>query len=104
MTDLKQLSDEDLVNSMAEYYVGAKRELKRRLSERNQWQPIETAPRDGTEILACDKNGIKAIIAFLKEGKTLFGKIFSISMENRALESSYCAVIWTPIPQPPKED
>lgn len=39
-----------------------------RLPSRGDWLPIETAPRDGTEILVRDKDGHRAIVAFAAKG------------------------------------
>ena len=126
MIDLQDLSDDDLLKKfengiyevakrssvtslnypilLAEHVDDCREDLKRRLSERNQWQDIATAPKDKTEILACDEEGTRAIISFFKPGEVLFGKIFSISYTNPRIEGSFSAKYWMPLQDPPKGD
>lgn len=84
------------------------------------WQPIETAPRDGTEILAWRKDCGTIIIrwdsaeSFMtdseidKAGLTddeLFGKDWFCAdfIQGCRLEGSEVPTHWQPLPDPPSE-
>lgn len=74
------------------------------------WQPIETAPKDGTWILLC-----KATDA---DGKPITGESFGLFVQRAAWWEvdgwvDYCAMVrdpnvffnpthWMPLPEPPK--
>lgn len=58
----------------------------------SEWQPIETAPKDGTEILGLDAR-FKAVYWIVKWD----GKCFD-DAENFAPQISH----WMPLPEPPK--
>jgi hypothetical protein len=56
-----------------------------------EWQPIETAPRDGQAILAWDEN-LTYEIAYRQRGKWRYGpKGYSFNPTH-----------WMPLPAPPK--
>lgn len=54
------------------------------------WQPIETAPRDGTHILAVSITGFRTIV-FWDEDRWV-----------RQDESLFIPKLWMPLPEPPK--
>lgn len=58
----------------------------------SKWQPIETAPRDGTEILAYDGTGV--FICYFDEHADCWIIDFSCHM--------VCATHWMPLPEPPE--
>ena len=81
-------------------------EIKRLLEfhDKHQWQPIETAPKDGTEILAYDR--IECKILFWS-GKTERIDIknpawVSWEFDNAELMTSYNPTHWMPLPEGPK--
>ena len=61
-----------------------------------KWQPIETAPKDRTEILAVRDKEIKIVFWYphLKE----WG-----SQEDWADDGTWEPTHWMPLPEPPKE-
>lgn len=68
------------------------------------WQPIETAPKDGTEVFitfwAWDEPGKQRCYAVAGcEG----GPWVDMNDDNRAHEF-YAPTHWMPLPQPPKEE
>ena len=63
-------------------------------NQRSAWQPIETAPRDGTEILAWDGIGMK--FAWRYEDRW----IYDIEMESPYL-TLWHPTHWQPLPSPP---
>ena len=70
------------------------------LNENTQkWQPIETAPRDGTEIVGRDfKNGHRAIVIFDNNEWSC------VSMNGEYLGIGFYPTHWMPLPTPPTEE
>lgn len=63
-----------------------------------QWQPIETAPRDGTRILGYDDSGLSdaggiAIIRWSVEGQLWWDETLDL----------FTPTHWQPLPTPPQE-
>lgn len=63
-----------------------------------QWQPIESAPRDGTTLLGAFKGGKVASIEWLTDKGYVEGWALSGSMQNNMRPTH-----WMPLPEPPKE-
>ncbi len=82
----------------------------------SQWQPIETAPKDGTKILGFDPQGVRgpvcAVIywyshqsqSFEEAGDGLFRKVLHEPVEwwEGASYSPFRATHWMPLPKPPE--
>lgn len=65
------------------------------------WRPIETAPKDGTEILACDDDGIRQVIRWGKNNHVpIYGWIRQIELYGEEVDG-FDAKIWQPLPTPP---
>jgi hypothetical protein len=67
----------------------------------NEWQPIETAPKDGTHILAW--------VPWTRYPKTLFWAIYADEWRCPASERGPCEdgwqpTHWMPAPAPPQEE
>lgn len=58
------------------------------------WQPIETAPKDGTRVLGCDGSCVEVI--FFIKGRGWFNQSAEISLWN-----VFPPTHWMPLPQPP---
>lgn len=57
------------------------------------WQPIETAPRDGTRILLADnRGGLGTVIMIIRADDLLYNPIY---LDN--------PTHWMPLPPPPTE-
>ena len=67
--------------------------LGRTLSQNAQWQPIETAPKDGSIILVFGLNDIN--IAYWQSIDT---QIFTDEFGHELYELTH----WMPLPEPPK--
>jgi hypothetical protein len=67
----------------------------------NQWQPIETAPKDGTEILAYEKYDYRIsngeIIPFERIKIVQWDEVMQWGF-NEEINPSH----WMPLPKPPK--
>jgi hypothetical protein len=66
---------------------------------KKEWQPIETAPKDGTYFLGFDKFktiGVFHYIEWCIEGKKYW------NYEDRE-EWSYILTHWMPLPEPPED-
>jgi hypothetical protein len=68
-----------------------------------QWQSIETAPKDGTQILGFDAEiRVYAIIQWGKHNHIpLYGWLRQIELTDEAVEG-FDATDWMPLPTPPK--
>lgn len=74
-------------------YARLKDEVER-LRKATEWQPIETAPRDGTEIFACvGKYGFEAT--------AFYSGRWNLSNDDDGYAWPYNPTHWMPIPQPP---
>jgi len=77
-----------------------------------EWQPIDTAPRDGTWILGCNNRGQQAVIiwkeyAFDHTGLSKSGWIhpFTHGELSPFFNSAFSnATHWQPLPAPPPQD
>jgi hypothetical protein len=75
----------------------------------SEWQPIETAPKDGTEILAWEDEYIPYVCTYWRGGVTSLGhnlmeswqlvNIFGSIENNRDIEPTH----WMELPKPPKK-
>lgn len=69
----------------------------RALAVPDAWQPIETAPRDGTSILACHwKNGVRALVYFNR-----FKEWESVAINNMPTGVGFYPTHWISLPKPP---
>lgn len=78
----------------------------------NDWQPIQTAPKDGTQILIT--NGIDVCTARYRISNeyndrpffctTANNEYFNIGTYYRGLYQYINATHWMPLPKPPRED
>lgn len=57
-----------------------------------EWQPIETAPKDGTPILVCDKGPYAYVAEWFQHSRTWIGA------DKMYWEPTH----WMPLPEPPK--
>ena len=63
----------------------------------SEWQPIETAPRDGTIILfSCDMRGVS--LCCLAETEIYTGWFNLSKLDNGS------PTHWMPLPEPPEEE
>ena len=71
------------------------RDLRKALAEMpsQQWQPIETAPKDGTEVVVVDIDGDRFIASSI-DGQNWYDGVFPI----------YHPTHWMPLPAPPMSD
>jgi hypothetical protein len=69
------------------------------MSEQNEWQPIETAPKDGTLILVIRK-GYNPATAWFEERTQRFEHCEECSFSNPSHE--WKLTHWMPLPEPPK--
>lgn len=56
------------------------------------WQPIETAPKDGTDILVFSPESGEMFVAYYKRGEWFFAVNNTLS----------CVSHWRDLPEPPK--
>ena len=89
-----QDTEVDLESMTARMDFGMAKPSKPAWNQHKAWQPIETAPRDGTEILAWDGIGMK--FAWRYEGRW----IYDIDMESPYL-TPWHPTHWQPLPSPP---
>lgn len=63
----------------------------------SEWQPIETAPKDGTEIIVATKSTTSGVALVIWEP----GVPFPCFMDEEG-DSYEDATHWMPLPEPPK--
>ncbi len=63
-----------------------------------EWQPIETAPKDGTDVLVWDGRAVQLAQAYEENGVVCWWN----SSEQCKIDGSFLR--WQPLPAPPKED
>jgi hypothetical protein len=73
-----------------------------------EWQPIETAPKDGTRILAVVQ-GFRPAVAYWQNNRGVFDFIDAEDMpspeawdEYLRNEPEWTPTHWMPLPEPPK--
>jgi hypothetical protein len=72
-----------------------------------QWQPIETAPKDGTKILICGNNFEGVLIGYWWDHQTISNGKVTYSHQRWA--SHFIGLLepdpkfWMPLPIPPKQ-
>lgn len=59
----------------------------------SEWQPIETAPKDGTPILVADSGPYAFVVEWNNKHRAWLGA------DRSAWEPTH----WMPLPEPPKE-
>lgn len=75
----------------------------------SKWQPIETAPRDGTEVLACIVGFAPSLVRWLSHnGKSMWSVDPETFMDEDHFHeyfmgTSYDPTHWQPLPPPPQE-
>lgn len=78
------------------------------------WQPIETAPKDGTKVLIVNDEGVMAVAHYIEQWderyefvrKAKDGDVYRTVREECGYwntDTAYCPTHWMPLPQPPKE-
>ena len=64
------------------------------------WQPIETAPKDGTSILVCDKGHYYPFVAEWNEQEKYWRSTSCIDQYFGIADATH----WMPLPEPPSKD
>lgn len=64
----------------------------------NKWQPIETAPKDGTEVLLCSAVTHDIGLCYWRDDKVMTGWTWGLN------QGFGCAKWWMPLPTPPQGD
>jgi hypothetical protein len=66
------------------------------------WQPIETAPKDGTEVLLVNDDGIRTVGRWSKHNHVpLYGWIRQVELYGEEFDE-FDPVAWVPIPPAPQ--
>lgn len=60
----------------------------------SEWKPIETAPKDGTEVLTYREAGLIAVASFIMTPK---GPFWCVSDGAEIINVTH----WMPLPEPP---
>lgn len=68
--------------------------LTPRPTRQDGWQPIETAPKDGTHFLALTKRHRWPVLAYWRKDE--------ISMEYSGIDVTSWVTHWMPLPAPPE--
>lgn len=79
-----------------------------------EWQPIETAPKDGTIIILCDNNGDVDVGHYIRltkteglwcvEGANPWETCHDSSYFKSYLTKGFEPTHWQPLPEPPEEN
>lgn len=66
------------------------------------WRPIESAPRDGTELLLCDDECIRSVGRWSKHNHVpLYGWVRQVELYGEEVDA-FDAKFWQPLPPPPE--
>ncbi len=69
-----------------------------------EWQPIETAPRDGTEFLAIGSLRAIVVVAFERDPSNQRQRVLVETFRKEVLHGPAAwATHWMPLPTPPEE-
>lgn len=73
------------------------------MAEALNWQPIETAPKDGTKILVINNRGNQAVVLWGGISAEGWVPMFSDATPNPFLNGGCGSVCthWMPLPKPP---
>jgi hypothetical protein len=67
-----------------------------------EWQPIETAPKDGTELLLCSDDGTRVVGRWMKHNHIpISGWCRPIELYGEEVDGFGPVVAWMPLPEPP---
>lgn len=77
-----------------------------------EWQPIETAPKNGTKVLIVNDDGAMAVAHYIEQWnersefvrKAKDGDVFRTVREEIGYwdtDTAYCPTHWMPLPPPP---
>lgn len=87
------------IQARMEAYAAAK------VREAQRWQPIETAPKDGTVVMVCNEDGtwIAKYVPIYPSGCRAENPWFSLMLNHDHLRKvrSYRPTHWMPLPAPP---
>lgn len=79
------------------------KELEAELVKR-EWQPMVTAPRDGTEILGVSAEGIRCVVRWCKYNHIpLYGWVRQVELYGEEVDG-FDPVKWMPLPEPPRKE
>ncbi len=67
-----------------------------------QWQPIETAPRDGTQVLAWFDHLKRPVVAYHRNNRHGFGWAAYVERSANSLGIQAAPRCWMPLPPPPE--
>lgn len=78
----------------------------------SEWQPIETAPKDGTKVLIVNDEGAIDVAGYIEQWnerdewvrKAKDGDVYRTVREDRGYwgtGTAYCPTHWMPLPAPP---
>lgn len=65
----------------------------------SEWQPIETAPKDGTPIIGAIRGSV-AYVCWFQEDAWVFWE--SDGRPNLPVRMAFSPTHWMPLPEPPK--
>ena len=93
-----------IVAAWPDDYDQSKRSMARELLRRREadaWRDIETAPRDGTELLLINDDGIQVVGRWSKHNHVpLYGWIRQIELYGEEVDG-FDPTHWQPLPAPP---
>lgn len=88
------------VRSIASYVSDLERRLEKAEAERDGWQPMATAPKDGTPILCyCDPRDYPFLAYFAHVGRYTSTPKMWVGHPHGAMDSSSISA-WMPLPEP----
>ena len=83
--------------------VGRLRKKVDNLKEKTKWRPIETAPRDGTEIILAIEDGFGVLGNRVNAIVGMFSTTDSCWVDAMNYSETYPPTHWMPVPEPPKD-
>lgn len=79
--------------------ISCLRDQVRHANERATWHPIDTAPKDGTEILVCGPEWLRAGVAVWSEHDACWQEACNVEPHQYTTRPP---THWMPLPEPPE--
>jgi len=93
-------TDESIVEQIMNIFTDHLHDTGRLATSADEWQPIETAPKDGTEVIVV-RSGFKVTVGWFDKKSGWTNPTRAISEDYDQEMGGYEPTHWMPLPKPP---